>query len=230
MKKGIQPSGMATRQKILSASLKIFLEKGYEGTTAKEVAQLAEIVNGSPFFQFGNKEGVLLELVKQIFSRQFQVSQDYLGPNAGPLLLYAAHTGLQFHITELSAPLRELYVMAYTLKSTAEFIYQDMTPRLIRTFESYLPDAQPKNFYELGIASAGIARGYMDRPCDLYFTLEQKLRLYYACCFKLYEVPPEHYLPVIEQALALDLHGLAEKFVQDAITQSDAGFQAAMAH
>ena len=41
MKKGIQPSGMVTRRKILTVSVKLFLEKGYEGTTAKEVADMA---------------------------------------------------------------------------------------------------------------------------------------------------------------------------------------------
>lgn len=71
MKKGIQPSGMVTRRKILTVSMKLFLEKGYEGTTAKEVADMAGIVSGSPFFQFGNKEGVLLDLVKQMFDGQF---------------------------------------------------------------------------------------------------------------------------------------------------------------
>ena len=40
MKKGIQPSGMVTRRKILTVSMKLFLEKGYEGTTAKEVADI----------------------------------------------------------------------------------------------------------------------------------------------------------------------------------------------
>ena len=62
---------MVTRRKILTVSMKLFLEKGYEGTTAKEVADMAGIVSGSPFFQFGNKEGVLLDLVKQMFDGQF---------------------------------------------------------------------------------------------------------------------------------------------------------------
>lgn len=66
MKKGIQPSGMVTRRKILTVSMKLFLEKGYEGTTAKEVADMAGIVSGSPFFQFGNKEGDLLALPYRI--------------------------------------------------------------------------------------------------------------------------------------------------------------------
>lgn len=40
------------------------------------------------------------------------------------LLLYGLETGLQLHITELSEPLRELYVTAYSLPSTSDYIYK----------------------------------------------------------------------------------------------------------
>lgn len=52
------------KRKILSASAKVFLEKGYAGTSSKMVSELVGVSNGSPFFHYGNKEGVLLELVK----------------------------------------------------------------------------------------------------------------------------------------------------------------------
>lgn len=75
--------------------------------------------NGSPFFHYGNKEGVLLELVRQMFAGQFRSAERLIGPDADPLLLYAAETAMQMHLAELSEPLRELYVTAYTLPSTS---------------------------------------------------------------------------------------------------------------
>lgn len=107
MKKGIQPSGMVTRRKILSVAMKLFLEKGYEKTTAKEVAETAGIISGSPFFQFGNKEGVLLDLVQKMFHGQFATAGDLAGTTADPLLIYAMETALQLHIAEMSDELRE---------------------------------------------------------------------------------------------------------------------------
>lgn len=58
----MQPSGALTRKKILYASVQVFLKKGREGATAKEIAALAGISSDSPFGMFGNKEGVLREL------------------------------------------------------------------------------------------------------------------------------------------------------------------------
>ena len=36
-----------------------------------------------------------------------------------PVFLYAVETALQLHIAELTEPLRERYVMAYTLPTTS---------------------------------------------------------------------------------------------------------------
>lgn len=228
MKKGIQPSGALTRKKVLYAAVKVFLEKGYAGATAKEVAELAEISSGSPFGLFGSKEGVLLELVHQMFSSQFALAERLLGGESDPLLLYATETALQLHITELSEPLRELYVTAYTLPSTSEYIYEQMAARLPLIFAPYLPGAAAKDFYELEIASAGITRGFMAKPCDLYFTMERKLRRYLSSCFKLYEVPTETARAVVERVAAMDLGSVAAQIIDQTVRRAEEGFETVM--
>ena len=176
MKKGIQPSGLLTRKKILSASIKVFLEKGYDGTTAKEIADLTGSSTGSPFSLFSNKEGLLLELTHMMFSGQFELAESLIGEDSDPLLLYGVETALQIYITELSWQLRELYVTAYSLSSTSEYIYEQTAARLAVIFGPYLPRCESKDFYELEVASASIMRGFMAKPCDMYFTVERKLR------------------------------------------------------
>ena len=229
MKKGIQPSGMITRRKILSVSMKLFLEKGYEGTTAKEVADMAGIISGSPFFQFGNKEGVLLDLVRQMFDGQFATADALAGKNADPLLVYALETALQLHIAEMSDPLRELYVTAYTLPRTAAYIYENMTDKIEAIFSPYLAGSEKNDFYELEIAAAGVIRGFMARHCDLYFTIERKIMRCVSCCFKLYEVPPERYMPALRQALTVDLAAVARMMVDKTVREAEADVEAALA-
>ena len=48
---------------------------------------------------------------------------------ADPVFLYAVETALQLHIAELSEPLRELYVMAYTLPTTSAYLYRSTAER-----------------------------------------------------------------------------------------------------
>lgn len=229
MKKGIQPSGLLTRKKILSASIKVFLEKGYEGTTAKEIADLVGSSTGSPFSLFGNKEGLLLELAHMMFSGQFELAESLIGEDGDPLLLYGVETALQIYITELSWQLRELYVTAYSLSSTSEYIYEQTAARLAVIFGPYLPRCESKDFYELEVASASIMRGFMAKPCDMYFTVERKLRRFLQCCFKLYDVPPEKYEPVIERVLQLDLRHKAEEMIVRIAQAAEESFQITMA-
>ena len=229
MKKGIQPNGLLTRKKILSASIKVFLEKGYEGATAKEIADLAGSSTGAPFSLFGNKEGVLLELVPMMFSRQFELAETLIGEEADPLLLYGVETALQIHITELSWQLRELYIMAYSLSSTSEYIYEQTAARLAVIFGPYLPQCEDKDFYELEVASGSIMRGFMAKPCDMYFTVERKLRRFLQCCFKLYDVPPEKYEPVVERVLQMDLKHMAEEMIVRIAQNTEKYFQTVMA-
>ena len=183
---GLQARGIARRNKMLKAATFLFLEQGYDKTTTTQIAKAAGMSQASFFAAFESKEAILLELTKIMFSSQF-VAAAAMMPTDDPLLLYALETGLQLHITELSEPLRELYVATYSLPSTSEYVYQNTTEKLIKIFAPYLPEAQEKDFYELEIASASITRGFMARPCDLYFTMERKLRRYLSCCFRIYK-------------------------------------------
>lgn len=229
MRPGPSPKGLLMKRKILSASAKVFLEKGYAKASSKMVAELLGVSNGSPFFHYGNKEGVLLELVRQMFAGQFRSAERLIGPDADPLLLYAAETAMQMHLAELSEPLRELYVTAYTLPSTSRFIYESMLPKLAAIFGGFLSDTSEQNLRGLELASAGVTRSFMAEPCSEQFPMERKLRQYLTCCFKLYDVPPERYEPVIRQTIQMELTPIAEQIIDRTVRQADEAFEAAMA-
>ena len=173
MPKGKLLNGLVTQQKVLRSAVALFLEKGYTRTATGEVATAAGIGQSSFFRVFPSKEALLLELVKRMFGGQFDLAGQHSGTE-DPVFLYAVETALQLHIAELTEPLRELYVMAYSLPTTADYLYHSTAERLQTIFAAYLPDAEPKDFYEMEIASAGIMRGFMSVPCDLYFTPKAK--------------------------------------------------------
>ncbi len=188
--RGKQASGLLTQQKMLRAAVKLFLEKGYEGTTTAEIARAAGMTPSSFFRAFPSKEALLLELDKRMFSGQFALAEQHSAAQ-DPVLLYAVETAIQLHIAELTESLRELYVTAYTLPSTSAYLYRSTAKRLEGIFGDYLPDAEAKDFYEMEIASTGMMRSFMAVPCDVYFTVERKIARFLECALKLYNVPPE---------------------------------------
>ena len=188
--RGKQASGLLTQQKMLRAAVKLFLEKGYEGTTTAEIARAAGMTPSSFFRAFPSKEALLLELDKRMFSGQFALAEQHSAAQ-DPVLLYAVETAIQLHIAELTESLRELYVTAYTLPSTSAYLYRSTAKRLEGIFGDYLPDAEAKDFYEMEIASTGMMRSFVAVPCDVYFTVERKIARFLECALKLYNVLPE---------------------------------------
>lgn len=88
---------------------------------------------------------------------------------------------------------------------------------------------EKNDFYELEIAAAGVMRGFMARHCDLYFTIERKVMRCLSCCFKLYEVPREAYMPALQQALAVDLASVARMVVDKTVRAAEESVEAALA-
>ena len=225
MPKGKLLDGLATRPKVLRAAVALFLEKGYAKTTTGEIAKAAGIGQSSFFHVFPSKEALLLELVRRMFSGQFDLAGEHSDTD-DPVQLYAIETALQLHITELSEPLRELYVVAYSLPTISAFLYKSTAQRLQTIFAAYLPDARPKDFYEMEIASAGMMRGFMSVPCDLYFTIEAKIARFLDCALRIYNVPEERRAAVTDAVLALDLHTMAADIIQKTARQVEEGFKA----
>lgn len=220
-----QANGLATQQKMLRAAVTLFLEKGYTRATTGEIAKAAGWGQSAFFHAFSSKEAVLLELVQRMFDGQFDLAERHTGTE-DPVFLYAVETALQLHIAELTEPLRELYVMAYSLPTTSEYIYRSTSERLQKIFAPYLPTAQPKDFYEMEIASASIMRGFMAVQCDMYFTIEAKITRFLDCSLKLYNVSEEKRAAVTAVVLQMDLHTMASGIIQKTVQQAEKGFEA----
>lgn len=223
MAKGLQHKGIVRRNKMLHAAIKLFLKNGYEKTTTASIAKEAGMTPSSFFAAFANKEELLLTLVKIMFSNQFESASQFGGVLDDPILFYSIETSLQIYTTELSEPLREIYVMAYSLPTTSEYIYSSMAGRLQKIFSKYMQNAEPKDFYEMDIASAGIMRAYMAKPCDFYFTIESKLTRFLQSSLTLYSVPKEVQAQITDAVLKMDLRSYAEQMIHRMAEMAETG-------
>ncbi len=66
--KEIQPKDTANR--ILIQAMRIFLEKGYHGTSIDDITKAAGLTKGALYWHFGSKEDLLKRIVKE-FERRF---------------------------------------------------------------------------------------------------------------------------------------------------------------
>ena len=189
----------SVRSKILHAAAKLFLSVGYEQSTIVRIAEEAGVNRGSVIYFFKNKENIVCELVAFVLEGQFNAITAFLKDKTEDrILFYAAETTLQLYMAESSEHMREMYNVAYSLPNSAGVIYRTITGKLEYVFREYLPTWDTKDFYEREIASAGVMRNHMSVPCDMYFTMDRKVRSFLESTFLLYRVPDEKIAEAIE--------------------------------
>ena len=142
------------KRRILTACVRLFLEKGYTNTKVAEILKEADVSAGSFQNIFRTKDGVLTELIGMMFSRQFGAVRPLAANAPSPVYLYAVETALHLAVTELSENLRDIYVEAYTFPATAEIIHRSTTAELQAAFSAYLPGCAECDFYEMELGTA----------------------------------------------------------------------------
>nr|WP_320115124.1 TetR/AcrR family transcriptional regulator [uncultured Desulfuromonas sp.] len=101
------------KQDILQAAQRLFAEKGYHATPTSEIAALAGVAQGTLFYHFKSKEGILLSLLQQTSGVYLHDAQDILeaAPNGLQALLDLITWHFEFsavHHEELKILLRDI--------------------------------------------------------------------------------------------------------------------------
>ena len=208
---------VSTRDKVLYAAASLFWEKGYEKTAIVDIAARAGVNRGSVLFAIKSKENLLRTLVSHVLESTFSSSASLVGETGDPVLSYAVESALQLYMAESREEVREMAAVAYTLPTTSELIYRKAAKRLSELFKPYNPDWEERDFYEREIASGSIMRGYMARPCDLYFTMERKMRVFLETTLAIYHVPEEKAGEAMQFLSGFDFEDIAERAMKTMI-------------
>lgn len=206
---------MSTRDKVLYAAATLFWEKGYEKTAIVDIAARAGVNRGSVLFAIKSKENLLRTLVSYVLESTFSSSASLVGETGDPVLSYTVETALQLYMAESREEVRELAAVAYTLPSTSDLIYRKTAKRLMELFKTYNPHWEERDFYEREIASGSIMRGYMAKPCDLYFTMERKMRVFLETTLAIYHVPEEKAGEAMEFLAGFDFEEIAARAIEE---------------
>ena len=128
-----------TKRKILTVCVRLFLEQGYKNTSVSQIVDEAGVARGSYLNLFPTKDRILLELTETMFGGQFGVARSIADSKLPPVYAYAVETAIQLTLTELNENLREIYIEAYSLPDTSEYIYLHTTAELKQIFGENFP-------------------------------------------------------------------------------------------
>ena len=200
-----------TKRKILTVCVRLFLEQGYKNTSVSQIVDEAGVARGSYLNLFPSKDKILLDLTETMFGGQFGMARSITDTKLPPVYAYALETAIQLTLTELNENLREIYIEAYSLPETSEYIYLHTTAELKQIFSANFPDYSDSDFYEMEIGTAGLMRNYMARKCDIHFPLERKLSRFLTAAMRVYRVPEDELEQTVRFVERLDIRSIAER-------------------
>lgn len=194
--------------------MRLFLEQGYHQTPISQIIKEANISASTFQNIFHTKDGVLNELIEFMFSGQFGAARSIAGDTLPPVYTYAAETAIQLVLTELNENLRDVYLEAYTVPATAEYIYRHTAVELHKIFGQYFPEYTESDFYKIEIGTAGIMRGYMAKKCDIHFPLDKKIECFLSLSMRAYKIPEQEQEKILLYIKGLDVCAIANEVMQ----------------
>lgn len=218
-------SSLPTKNHILAVSAKLLLEQGYRDTTMKQIANMAGVSVSSMQNFFHNKEGLIAELVRLMFSGQFGAAKQSAENSLPSTYTYAVETAIQIVLTEQNENLREIYTEAYTMPDTLEYIHQNTAKELKVIFGDRFPDYEESEFYEMDVGTAALMRGYMAKPCDVHFPLHRKFERFLTASLRIYRVGEEEIEQILAFIRTLDINKLADDVLQQLFEQLENYFE-----
>lgn len=213
-----------TKRRILSVCVRLFLEQGYKNTTVSQIVEQSGVARGSYQNIFRTKDSILAELVEVMFEGQFSAAKKLSQAGVSPVCVYAVETAIQLALAELNENLREMYIEAYSVPETAEYIYLHTTSELKEVFGKYLPECTESDFYEIEIGTAGLMRSYMAKKCDIHFTLEKKQKRFLVAAMRIFKVPEGEQQEVLEYISVLDIKKTANEVIAELFSMLEIKF------
>lgn len=143
----ISPAESETRTRILKAALRLFARQGYDGTTTRDLAETANVAEGTLFRHFSNKKAILIEVATQGW---IEILTDLLTELSG-MENYKAVTQVMrrrmLHLHENADMLRVCFMEAQFHPDLRDHIQSEVIDKMTDVAEAFFQTAMDQGVY-----------------------------------------------------------------------------------
>lgn len=147
--------GEETRARILKASAELFLEQGYEKTTARQIAMRSGVLVGSIYNLFDGKDGIFKEVVMEALWESVRESEKYLDESMGFIQRLSFPICLLLYASSKSPRIAEIISTANKNWTVMESVADSMTEWIQAKDEEHILPAEDEAFRTKIYASVG---------------------------------------------------------------------------
>ena len=101
------------RRRILDASLRLFIQQGYEKTTTRQILNEVGILNGSLYNIYSSKEEIFSDIVMMALEDAIRQTPGFVPADTPPCLKLGFFLNAQIYLSARSPRIAELLMMAY---------------------------------------------------------------------------------------------------------------------
>lgn len=157
--------GSDRRQRILDAARRRFAASGFEATTVRQIADDVELLAGSLYYHFANKEEMLLEAVRDAVQRLHDGAEAIQRTDADPETKLVAL--IFFDVEELTEN-RDVHAILHQERA------------YFRGNPEFAPVVKPRREHYLvwrALIEQGMAEGYFSKDINVFLTLSTMIRM-----------------------------------------------------
>lgn len=190
--------------RIIRSATKLFLQNGYTKTTLRMIGKDCDMSHNRMLYHFATKEDMLYRLVAELMAFHSDVIEKIDAQTDNNLLAYAMEITAQIALCEGNRSAWDLYYSAYTNPKTYELIKEWGYKKNMNLLEAYLPDWSERDFKLKENIASGIELSALSTPCDMNYSLDDKITITLDSLMRLYDIPPDKRKSVIDTILKLD--------------------------
>ncbi|MBF2027481.1 MAG: TetR/AcrR family transcriptional regulator [Oscillatoriales cyanobacterium C42_A2020_001] len=143
----ISPSESETRTRILKSALRLFARQGYDGTTTRDLAEAANVAEGTLFRHFANKKAILIEVATQGW---VEILTDLLTELSGMGSYKAVAQVMRrrmLHLHDNADMLRVCFMEAQLHPDLREHIQSEVIAKMTDVAEAFFQTAMDQGVY-----------------------------------------------------------------------------------
>lgn len=136
----VSTKALETRRRITDATVQIMLTRGFPQLTLEEVAKQANVSKGGLLYHFASKEELLMGVIEEQETRQFQQYQVYREQGAGPMEAFVLLQAQRDE--EFCLDIDTVLFLLSLLKENAAFV-EERKKQVYRFFDQLMDQADP---------------------------------------------------------------------------------------
>jgi AcrR family transcriptional regulator len=144
------------QDRIIETTRELFLEKGYEKTTVREISKRSGISLGSMYHFFETKDEIFLNLAGEVLMRSAQLGDRAAGSTGDAYLRLAIELAVVVHLFSGDEHTAALFATAYRSAMMQDFIIKQGSQRNRALFQALLPNWDEKRYFAATLTILGI--------------------------------------------------------------------------